>query len=117
MPSFSMQYIFYSLSALLFVIPARLAVAESSATPQSPNQYPAEFISDYQQECLQTSLEEGLAEAEAQNLCSCTIEEFSRQYTLEEFKQVTAASTTDRAAETALVEVGQFCFEQLLYAE
>lgn len=112
-----MQYFIFSLSALLLIIPGKIVVAESSANAQEANQFPAEFVRNYHQECMQTSLEEGLAEAEAKNLCSCTIEEFSRQYSLEEFKKLTAASATDQAAETTLVEVGQFCFEQLLYAE
>ena len=43
--------------------------------------------------------------------------EFERQYSLEEFKQLTIAAATDKQAETALVEVGQFCFEQTLYEE
>ena len=112
-----MQYFLFPLSTLLLVLPASVAVAEGSANAQQANQYPAEFVRDYQQECLQTSLSEGLSETEAQNLCDCTIDEFSRQYSLEEFKQLTAASATDKNAETALIEVGQFCFEQLLYAE
>ena len=111
-----MQHLLFS-CLLSLLLPAQVLLAEGSTNPQESNQYPAEFVSDYQEECLQTSLEEGLAAAEAKDLCSCTIDEFSRQYTLEEFKQVTAASATDKAAETALVEVGQFCFEQLLYAE
>jgi len=111
-----MQYLLFSLFALLLIVPER-AVAESSTNAPKPDRYPAEFVREYQQECLQTSLEEGLAEVEAKKLCSCTMDEFSSQYSLEEFKQLTAASTTDKAAETALLEVGQSCFEQLLYAE
>ena len=111
-----MQYLLFSLSTLLF-FPVTTAVAEGSANAQQANQYPAEFVRDYQQECMQTSLSEGLAEAEAQDLCNCTIDEFSRQYSLAEFKELTTASATDETAETALIEVGQFCFEQLLYAE
>ena len=112
-----MQYLLFSLSTLLFSLPVTTAVAEGSASAQKANQYPAEFVRDYQQECMQTSLDEGLAEAEAKSLCDCTIDEFSRQYSLAEFKELTAASATDKTAETTLIEVGQFCFEQLLYAE
>ena len=111
------QYFIFPLSALFLFTLGGVAVAEGSTNAEETNQYPAEFVRDYQQECMQTSLKEGLAEAEAKDLCSCTIDEFSRQYSLEEFKQLTAASATDKASETALVEVGQFCFEQILYAE
>ncbi|MEO1672737.1 MAG: hypothetical protein AAFR77_18495, partial [Cyanobacteria bacterium J06631_2] len=78
---------------------------------------PAEFVQQYQQECVQTSIAEGLEEVEAQRLCNCTIKEFQQQYALEEFQQLTVASATDKESETALVDVGQFCFEQLLYEE
>ena len=110
-----MQYLLL-FSTLLF-FPVTTAVAEGSVNAEKADRYPAEFVRDYQQECMQTSLDEGLTEAEAQNLCSCTIDEFSRQYSLAEFKELTTASATDETAETALIEVGQFCFEQLLYAE
>jgi len=112
-----MQYFVFPLSVLLLIASGRVVIAEGSTNAREANQYPAEFVRDYQQECMQTSLEEGLAEAEAKSLCSCTIDEFSRQYSLEEFKELTAASATDRASEATLIEVGQFCFEEILYAE
>ena len=59
----------------------------------------------------------GSNETDAQKLCDCTVGEFQRQYSMEEFQQLTLASATDAEAETALVEVGQFCFEQILYEE
>ena len=79
--------------------------------------YPPEFIEDYAQECIQTSVGEGLGEPEAQNLCQCTIREFQQQYTLKEFKELTAAAATDETANNSLIEVGQICFENILYEE
>ena len=111
-----MQY-FFSFLGLFSIASAQVVVAEGSVNRQQPHQYPDQFVQGFNQECMQTSLAEGLNEAEAKRLCDCTISEFERQYSLEEFKQLTAAAATDKASETALVEVGQFCFEQILYAE
>ncbi|MEL6580187.1 MAG: hypothetical protein AAFQ14_10560 [Cyanobacteria bacterium J06621_12] len=111
-----MQYFFYFVFSLILLTPnSRAGVVEPTA--KNTTQYPAEFVQQYQQECVQTSIAEGLEEVEAQRLCNCTIKEFQQQYALEEFQQLTVASATDKESETALVEVGQFCFEQLLYEE
>lgn len=110
-----MKYLYSSLLSLSLL--SGVAVAEGSTKPAQTNQYSADFIQDYNQECIQTSMSEGLDEVDAQKLCDCTVEEFQRQYSMEEFQQLTLASATDAEAETALVEVGQFCFEQILYEE
>ncbi len=111
-----MKYFFSLFSLFLFAFNG-IALAEETVNRQPANKYPADFVRDYNQECLQTSLNEGLTEPEAKRLCDCTIAEFERQYTLPEFQQLTTASATDSEAETALIEVGQFCFEQILYEQ
>lgn len=90
---------------------ATFAVANSSSSAK----YPPEFVREYTQECVQTSIAEGLEEVEAKKLCSCTLDKFQQQYTLQEFKQLTIASNTDPASQDALVQTGQVCFEELLY--
>lgn len=112
-----MQYLHSALISLSFLASGGVAFAEGKVNPPEANQYPVSFVQGYNQECIQTSIEEGLAEAEAKRLCNCTIDEFEQQYSLEEFQQLTSASTTDESAQTALIEVGQFCFEQILYEE
>ena len=108
-----MKYLYSSLLSLSLL--SGVAVAEGTTNPVQANQYSAEFVQNYNQECIQTSMSEGLAQTDAQSLCDCTIDEFQRQYSMEEFQQLISASVTDEEAETALVEVGQFCFEQILY--
>lgn len=113
-----MQYFYSSLLTLFLLATGSMAIAENSANPEmidKNNKYPGEFVQSYAQECIQTSMEEGLDEIEAKKLCDCTINEFQRQYSLEEFKKLTATSITDEKAENSLVEVGQVCFEQILY--
>ena len=108
-----MKYFYFSLLSLSLL--NGVAVAESNTKAAPTNSYSADFIQNYDRECIQTAMSEGLAQTDAQSLCDCTINEFQRQYSMEEFQQLTLASATDEAAETALVEVGQFCFEQILY--
>jgi len=115
-----MQYFYsslFSLSLLSILSIGGMVFAQETSKNESENQYPAEFVQGYNQECIQTSIEEGLAEIEAKRLCDCTIAEFEQQYNLAEFQKLTAASTSDKEAETALIEVGQFCFEQILYEQ
>ena len=112
-----MQYFFASLFSLSLLAINSVASAEGTVNKQPAHQYPADFVRDYNQECIQTSLEEGLSEPEAKRLCDCTLNEFERQYNLEEFQQLTSASASDKEAEAALVDVGQFCFEQILYEQ
>jgi hypothetical protein len=112
-----MPYFFYSLLSLVLLTTGGVAVASDSVNPKKVHKYPPKFVQSYNQECMQTSMQEGLDKVEAKRLCDCTIKEFERQYSLIEFKRLTAASRTDKAAETTLIEVGQFCFEQILYEE
>jgi hypothetical protein len=113
----TMQHFYSSLLVLSFLTIGSVAVAKNTPSSNAIETYPPEFVQDYSQECLQTSMGEGLEATEARILCRCTIKEFQNQYTLEEFKQLTAKSATDKTAENTLIEVGQVCFEQILYEQ
>jgi hypothetical protein len=113
----AMQYLYSSLLMLSFLSINSIALAKENLGSNAIEKYPPEFVQDYSQECLQTSMLEGLEAPEARKLCRCTIDKFQNQYTLEEFKQLTAKSATDQTAENTLVEVGQVCFEQILYEQ
>ena len=112
-----MQYFYYLFLVLSLLVAGDTVVAQESRESQAAHQYPAEFKQDYAQECIQTSMAEGLAEVEAKQLCDCTLNKFQSRYSLEEFQQLTAASINDKQAEMTLVEVGQVCFEQILYEQ
>ncbi|MGL5940550.1 MAG: hypothetical protein ACRC2S_09215 [Waterburya sp.] len=109
----AMKYFYSSLFTLSFLAVSGLAVVNAKET----HQYPAEFVQNYNQECIQTSMGEGLDEAEAKKLCNCTLNKFQQQYNLEEFKRLTATAANDQKAQNTLVEVGQVCFEQILYEQ
>ncbi len=112
------RQIYFSLPTLFLIVTSNPLLAETpTAQLKFKETYPQEFAQSYLQECRQTSLEEGLAELEAKNLCSCTLNKFQQQYTLQEFKQLTAAAATDTNAENTLVEVGQGCLEEILYEQ
>ncbi len=109
-------YIF-SLTVFLLTINNVAIAASKEVKSGVVESYPPEFVADYAQECIQTSVGEGLSEPEAENLCQCTIRQFQQQYTLKEFKELTAAAATDETANNSLIEVGQICFETILYEE
>lgn len=112
-----MQYFYSAFLALSLIITGNIASAENLIKSSDANQYPEEFVQEYATECIQTSMGEGLAATEAEQLCDCTINKFQSQYELEEFKQLTVDSLNDQNAEATLVEVGQVCFEQILYEQ
>ena len=110
-----MQY-FYSFCLVFpFLISAGIATAQSSEESAESLKYDPEFVQQYNQECTQTSMAEGLDSMAAKNLCDCTISKFQQKYTQAEFVKLTTSAATDKQAENALVEVGQICFEQTLY--
>ncbi len=109
------------IGSLIFTIftPVSLSVAEETVnttdSSETPYQYPQDYVQDYLQECIQTSMTEGLVEEDAQTLCNCTINKFQQQYSLKEFKQLAATSQTDENAANTLIEVGELCFEGILF--
>ncbi len=88
-----------------------------SASAQTNQEYPQEYSQNYLQECKATAMTEGLPDIEAETLCNCTLREFQQKYTLDEFKDLNKRSETDTTASDALVEVGEFCFEEILFEE
>lgn len=96
-----------------------LATEQLNAVAQTntANSYPPEYVREYMEDCVKASMAEGLPEEEAKTLCTCTLNQFQQQYPLEEFKKLTEASKTDRAAADALVTVGESCLEEILYEE
>jgi hypothetical protein len=103
---------------LSFIDRSLVLAEENPVIPSATiHQYPADYIQKYLKDCLQTSMEEGLTEPDANKLCNCTLAQFQARYSLDEFKQLTAKSKTDQMAADALFEVGQSCFETILYEE
>ena len=93
--------------SILLIVPA---LAESA-----PHTYPSEYTQQYLKDCMAVSMTEGLAEPEAKKLCDCTLAKFQQQYSLEAFKELNAKSETDETAANKLFEVGELCFEEILY--
>ena len=94
-----------------------LSFSSSVAFAETPTDiYPAEFAQQYRQECMTASTAEGLTEPDAEELCECTLSKFQQEYSLEAFKELNAKAKEDhQESANALVEVGQFCFESILY--
>lgn len=110
----SLLVVIFSLSFFFILATERLnAVAQTNTA----NSYPPEYVQEYMEDCAKASIAEGLTEEDAKTLCTCTLNQFQKQYTLNEFKKLTEASKTDRAAADALVTVGESCLEEILYEQ
>ena len=72
-------------------------------------------FAEYKTECLNDSRLQGFHPEDVQKLCSCVINTFEARYTLEQFKKLTQTASTNAEAENTLVEVGEICFDQILY--
>ena len=96
---------------------AFLALTAFPALAQTPEAYPPEYTQQYLKDCMTTSMTEGLTEPDAKKLCDCTLSKFQQQYSLAAFKELNAKAQTDETAANSLIEVGQLCFESILYEE
>jgi hypothetical protein len=70
---------------------------------------------DYKKECLQRARKEGLSKEDAEKLCTCTINRFRSRYTIVQFRSLVQKSKTNKAARATLTQVGEQCFEEILY--
>ena len=77
----------------------------------------AEVWCNYKQDCLKRSLKEGLSLDAAESVCNCAINEFRESYSPQQFKEVTQQAETDRAVAEKLQEVGEACFEDILFED
>ena len=103
----------FSLGIGYIAIISFTSLAETSSA--APQEYPQEYSQNYLQECKATAMTEGLTDIDAEILCKCTLKEFQQKYTLDEFKDLNKRSETDTTASDALIEVGEFCFEEILF--
>ncbi|MBE9167363.1 hypothetical protein IQ238_07420 [Pleurocapsales cyanobacterium LEGE 06147] len=112
---------FTSLLIVFFPLSFFFALAtegiKAVAQTNTANRYPPEYVREYMEDCVKESMAEGLPEEEAKTLCTCTLNRFQQQYTLDEFKKLTEASKTDQTAADALITVGESCLEEILYEQ
>lgn len=71
----------------------------------------------YEKECLVRSQQEGLTFDMAESVCDCSIKEFRKQYTIDKFKELNNAAKTNQEIANKLKEVGETCFEDILFEE
>ena len=106
-----------SSSAETSLVTPKLARSQTEETSVGSlvQEYPQEYSQNYLQECKDIAITEGLPDTEAEILCNCTLREFQQKYTLDEFKDLNKRSETDSTASDALIEVGELCFEEILF--
>lgn len=106
-----------TLTANYLITIAFVALTALPALAQTPEAYPPEYTQQYLKDCMTTSMAEGLTEPDAQKLCDCTLTKFQQQYSLAAFKELNVKAETDQTAANSLIEVGELCFESILYEE
>lgn len=70
---------------------------------------------NFKQECLVRSQKEGLPLEAAKSVCDCSIKEFRKRYTTEKFKEVSKQGDSNSKVGRELREVGEKCFEDILF--
>jgi hypothetical protein len=78
-----------------------------------PNQ--ASIWCNSTQECLKESQKQGLPPETAKTVCNCTMKEYRKRYTAEKFKDIVKQSQTNPKIAKELREVGESCFESILF--
>ena len=112
-PLFSINLVLTNLASFTL-----LSFTGSVALAETPTDiYTAEYAQQYRQNCMTASTAEGLTEPDAEELCECTLTKFQQEYSLAEFKELNAKAKENQESANALVEVGQSCFESILFEE
>jgi hypothetical protein len=75
----------------------------------------ASTFDEYKATCIQRARQEGLTQDVALDVCNCTLQKFKSLYSLPQFQNIVNKSKTDKAAARRLSDVGEACFESVLY--
>jgi hypothetical protein len=104
---------------IVFVIGTGMSLQNGMAIAQQPNrhQYPVDFVTDYMKDCHKSVVARDIPAEEADTLCKCTLNKFQSQYSVSEFQTLVRNSKKDKKAAGKLTEVGNTCFEQILYEQ
>lgn len=103
----------FSLLGATFTPALAVPLPEAQLLAQSiPNSF-----EDYRQSCLQRVNKEGLRGEAARAICNCAINRFSSKYSFAQFRGLVQKAKTNQAAARTLSEVGEACFEQVLYED
>jgi hypothetical protein len=94
-------------NALLFTLSLisylNLSAVYAGNTGTTPNRYPKDFVDSFMKDCLQATSKQGLSQTDGKKLCTCTLNKFQAQYTLEQYR---------RLSRDAKEEVGYACAEE-----
>lgn len=92
------------------------------AAPKQPSKAPSltpiasvNSFEDYHKECIKRVHQQGLAEDIGQDICKCTMTQFRSQYNIQQFRNLVQKAKTDKPSARQLSDVGEACFEKVLY--
>lgn len=75
----------------------------------------AEIWCDYKMDCFKEAQIQGLPKDFIKTVCDCTINDYIKNYNIQEFQLLTTQAKTNPDIKAQLQEVGEICFENILY--
>jgi hypothetical protein len=115
MVNFNTKWIARSLFTHVIVL-SGLCIFQSTSQAEnlsSAYQYPEAEQQAYLSACQQVTAEQGFSQQQAQNLCTCTLEQFKTKYTLEQFRALYQAANQNNQVPSEFIKAGIFCAAQL----
>lgn len=71
----------------------------------------------HKKDCLEESDQQGLPPDVAESVCNCSINEFKKRYTIQQFENLTRQAENNPSIKQKLTDVGEACFENILFEE
>ncbi len=101
--------------AAIFSPSFALAAQKSAKSPTVTPTANVTSFDQYHRDCMARVQKQGLKADIAKDVCNCTMGRFKTQYNLQQFNAIVQKSKTDKAAARQLANVGEACFEKVLY--
>ena len=89
----------------------------SVLVPQILAKDSSDAFEKYRKQCLERVRREGLRGEVGNELCNCVISQFRSRYSIAEFQQLLQQAKQDKTAARKLSQIGESCFDSVLYEE
>lgn len=96
----------------LFPVTAQPLKQGNSTTTQPTN--PNATFEDYKKECIAKVKKDTILKDFAEELCTCTMNEFRKKYSLDQFRALVRNSQSDKTARRTLESVGEECAADII---
>jgi hypothetical protein len=115
MKKFQYYGAFLGLVATICTVPLLAAPKPSTKATSVTPLATINSFEDYQKDCLKRVRQQGLADDVGLDICKCTMTQFRSQYNIQQFRNLVQKAKADKTIARKLSEVGEACFEKVLY--